>query len=222
MIKLHEGLDYSESNYNDFLSDNFVGYEPADDGFDGLMKQLGKVARALHTRAEKLYFATLYEYVYLDDIYVKELFDGYYLCHDNIDFVYDSKSNVLIFKNYSEFSKEILRLAKYGESFEESYGRFAEGMIDITDDFREARTAWNKLNLGISFDDAIEQWNEKSDLAEPTHWFSKPVYSQKAWKDMVQMFSEPEEEPEEEKDSEEESLKENTMRRKLSHLRTIR
>lgn len=190
MIKLREGLDYSESNYNDYLSDNFVGYEPADDGFDDLMRQLGKVARALHTRAEKLYFARLYEDVYLDELYVREIIDGYYLCHKDIDFVYDSKGNVLIFKNEMEMGATIPTLAQYGETYEESYGRFAEGLMDITDDFRVARAEWNKLDMKISFDDALEQWNSQSDLAEPNHWYAKPVYSQKAWNDMVQMFSE--------------------------------
>ena len=153
------------------------------------MKKIGKIAGTLRTKSEKLYFATVYEDLYLDDLYVKELFDGYYLCHKDVDFVFDSRSNVLIFKNEMEMNATIPMLAQYGESYEESYGRFAEGLMDISNDFRLARAEWNKLNIPISFDDALEQWNNTSDIAEPTHWYSKPIYSQKAWADMVQMFS---------------------------------
>lgn len=65
-----------------------------------------------------------------------------------------------------------------------------EGLDDIHKDFESARENWSMLDTNIDFDSALEQWNEQSSLADPM-WYAKPIYSEDAWKDMIDMFSKP-------------------------------
>ena len=60
---------------------------------------------------------------------------------------------------------------------------------DLQDDFSMARKNWDKLGLGIDFDSALEKWNDESELSEKETFYSKPIYSEDAWEDMVSMFS---------------------------------
>lgn len=106
----------------------------------------------------------------------------------------DNKEEVVEFPTYKEAKKYAADHAKgWGfevKKLEESLG---EALYDdIYHDFRVARENWKKLNLGIDFDSALDEWNKKSKLADSKHR-SKPIYNKKAWDDMVSMFSKKEE-----------------------------
>lgn len=73
-------------------------------------------------------------------------------------------------------------LSRVGNSINES-------VEDTHSDFETGRKYWNKLNLDIDFDSALDKWNKSSELAEPDTWYAKPLYSEEAWNDMVSMFS---------------------------------
>ena len=60
---------------------------------------------------------------------------------------------------------------------------------ELSRDFEEARKEWAEYGLDISFDDALKIWQEKSPLAEPDTFYSKPLYNPEAWKDLVKMFT---------------------------------
>ena len=64
---------------------------------------------------------------------------------------------------------------------------------ELSRDFAEARKNWAKYDPDIDFDSALKIWQEKSPLAEPDTFYSKPLYDPKAWADMVRMFRESEE-----------------------------
>lgn len=184
--------DYDFTNYNDYLADNFVGYN--DDYVDDLMKVLNKCAKALGTTANKLMFYTDYseEIMWVADeeaTELKTLHDYpskwvlYQLKSDDIKFVIHS--NIGVFKNESDGEKVISLFDKvnnkyqYGESLKES---------DISRDLDYAREEWNKLQTGIDFDTALEKWNAVSKLAEKGN-YTKPVYNKLAWDNMVEMFT---------------------------------
>lgn len=62
-----------------------------------------------------------------------------------------------------------------------------EGLSEISDDFSFARSNWDKLNTGVSFDDALEEYNNQYG---EEHFYAKPLYVKSAWDTMVSMFTE--------------------------------
>lgn len=194
---MNESLKESYSNfdfinYNDFLANNFDGWS---DDIDYLIKDISKCARALKTVSNKLMFYVDYDedFYAIDDIatVVRYISDDYSLYQLNdlsgINFVFGS-DNLWIFKNEKEANHVISSLKEYVNSLNEGIGRLKEGLLDIHDDFEFARECWKKEVPNVDFDDALEQWNKTSKLADPD-WFAKPIYNDKAWDDMVQMYS---------------------------------
>lgn len=192
-------------NYNDFLSDNFDGWS---DDIDYLIKDLNKCARALRTSANKLVFYKDYDedFYAIDDIstvvdYIAEDYSMYELSGTGIKFIVcvDLSVPFWIFKNEQEGDRVVNSVKSYVSSLNEDFK--LEGLVDIHDDFQFARENWKKLVPDVDFDIALERWNKESKLAEPVHWYAKPLYSAKAWDDMVQMFQKTDipkiEEPEE-------------------------
>lgn len=192
-------------NYNDFLADNFDSWS---DDIDYLMKDLNKCAKALRTSANKLVFYKDYDedFYAIDDIstvvdHIAEDYSMYELSGTGIRFIVcaDFSPCVWIFKNEQEGNRVVNSIKSYVSSLNEDFK--LEGLVDIHDDFQFARENWKKLVPDVDFDIALERWNKESKLAEPVHWYAKPLYSSKAWDDMVQMFQKtdiPEiEEPEE-------------------------
>lgn len=123
----------------------------------------------------------------------------------------DEAPNYPIEDMIDAFNDKIDDLEDDQNYFEETYKKklsnreIIEGLQDISRDFDFARQKWDKLNTGISFDDALEKWNSTAKLADPD-FYSKPVYNKLAWDSMVDMFSIKREDQEEsEEDTEEES-----------------
>ena len=179
-------------NYNDFLADNFDGWS---DDIDYLMKDLNKCARALRTSANKLVFYKDYDedFYAIDDIstvvdHIAEDYSMYELSGTGIRFIVCAEFSpcVWIFKNEQEGNRVVNSIKSYVSSLNEDFK--LEGLVDIHDDFQFARENWKKLVPDVDFDIALERWNKESKLAEPVHWYAKPLYSAKAWDDMVQMF----------------------------------
>lgn len=62
-----------------------------------------------------------------------------------------------------------------------------EGFGEVSGDFAFARKNWNKLGTGVSFDDALEEYNKQ--FGEE-YFYAKPIYVKSAWDKMVSMFTE--------------------------------
>ena len=56
---------------------------------------------------------------------------------------------------------------------------------DLHTDFEYARQYWDRLGLDVDFDTAIKMFNN-SEYADP-NWYAKPVYSEEAWEQMVDL-----------------------------------
>ena len=185
--------DFNLINYNDFLANNFDGWS---DDIDDLMKEISKCARALKTVSNKLIFYVDYDedFYAVDNIAKVVEYIGYdyslYQLNDlsGIYFVFGS-DNLWIFRNEKEANYVISKVKATAKEMNESLqAKLDEGLLDSLEDFKEARKNWEKVVKDISFDVALERWNKESDLADPD-WFAKPIYSVKAWDDMVNMFS---------------------------------
>lgn len=185
--------DFNLINYNDFLANNFDGWS---DDIDDLMKEISKCARALKTVSNKLVFYVDYDedFYAVDNIAKVVEYIGYdyslYQLKDlsGIYFVFGS-DNLWIFRNEKEANYVISQVkAAIKEMNESLQAKLDEGLLDSLEDFKEARKNWKKVVKDISFDVALERWNKESELADPD-WFAKPIYSVKAWNDMVNMFS---------------------------------
>lgn len=85
-------------------------------------------------------------------------------------------------KSFEEIKNNILKHLGYYKI------GMSEGLTDISRDFDFARDNWEKLNLDIDFDSALEKWNQTSKLAEKD-FYAKPLYNKLAWDNMVEMFS---------------------------------
>ena len=187
--------NYDLINYNDFLANNFDGWS---DDIDYLIKDLNKVAKALGTSAKKLIFYIDYdeEFWAADEIadvtlYLGQDYSIYKAKSSDVKFAALVPDNVWIFKDEKEANSIINYVKAFANDMDESFsrwGKFSEGLVDITDDFRFAREKWNELYPDVDFDLALERWNKESKIADPD-WFAKPIYSVKAWEDMVQMFA---------------------------------
>lgn len=62
-----------------------------------------------------------------------------------------------------------------------------EGLGEVSGDFAFARKNWDKLGTGVSFDDALEEYNDKYG---EEYFYAKPIYVKSAWNKMVSMFAE--------------------------------
>lgn len=62
-----------------------------------------------------------------------------------------------------------------------------EGMDDIHSDFGIARRNWKKYGFKTDFDDALKIYND-SEYGEPETFYAKPIYSENAWNEMVDMI----------------------------------
>ena len=62
-----------------------------------------------------------------------------------------------------------------------------EGFSEVSGDFAFARKNWDKLGTGVSFDDALEEYNDKYG---EEYFYAKPIYVKSAWDKMVSMFTE--------------------------------
>lgn len=196
-------------NYNDFLANNFDGWS---DDIDYLIKDLNKVAKALGTSASKLVFYIDYD----EDFWAADEIADVTLYLNNDYSIYKTKSsdvkfaalvpdNIWIFKNEQEANHVIDNVKTFIHEMDMAeslftFRKFAEGLTDTHNDFIHARENWKQIYPDIDFDVALERWNDQSPMAEPLHWFAKPLYSAKAWEDMVQMFA-PDIEHVEEEDS---------------------
>lgn len=79
-----------------------------------------------------------------------------------------------------------------------------EGFSEVSGDFAFARKNWDKLGTGVSFDDALEEYNDKYG---EEYFYAKPIYVKSAWNKMVSMFAESlKEDYDDETDFEEEEL----------------
>lgn len=56
---------------------------------------------------------------------------------------------------------------------------------DLHTDFEYARQYWDRLGLDVDFDTAIKMFNN-SEYADP-NWYAKPIYSEEAWEQMVDL-----------------------------------
>ena len=186
-------FDNDFQNYNDFLADNFDGWS---DDIDYLIKDLNRCARVLKTKADKLVFYKDYDedFYAIDDIatvqdYIGEDYSLYDLSGTGIKFIVcvNFGTSFWIFKNEEEGNRVVNSVKSYVSSLNENFK--LEGLVDISNDFIVARENWKKVVPNVDFDLALERWNKESKLAEPEHWYAKPIYSAKAWEDMVQMFS---------------------------------
>ena len=96
------------------------------------------------------------------------------------------EEEVVEFPTYKEAKQYAADHAKgWGFEVKKIEESLDESVDDIHNDFEIGRKYWNRLNLDIDFD----EWNKSSELAEPDTWYSKPLYSEEAWNDMVSMFS---------------------------------
>lgn len=203
-----EFYDTDFISYNDYLADNFDGWS---DDIDSLIRDLNRCAKALNTRANKLIFYIDYDEDFwaIEDIastvkYIGSDYSLYQLDDLNeLKFICENGSGIWIFKNTAEANKVLSLIDIHNKELDEEFitnpdkkinNLRLEGLVDISDDFKIARLNWDKLGFGISFDDALEEWNKESNMAEPIHFYAKPIYSIKAWDNMIQFFKDKEDE----------------------------
>ena len=88
------------------------------------------------------------------------------------------------------FEDGIKKLSKHlGKMLLPKRENLKEGYAEISDDFSFARSNWDKLNTGVSFDDALEEYNNQYG---EEHFYAKPLYVKSAWDTMVSMFKDKE------------------------------
>lgn len=105
--------------------------------------------------------------------------------------VTDKEDNVIIKGKFGfawqpqikKFEEDFFNLLN-GHSVDES---LKEGLGEVSGDFAFARKNWDKLGTGVSFDDALEEYNDKYG---EEYFYAKPIYVKSAWNKMVSMFAE--------------------------------
>ena len=97
--------------------------------------------------------------------------------------VFNNIKSILHDENYKkDLSQEDLEYL--GKLISKKY--FTEGLQDIQNDFANARKNWDSLGFNISFDDALEKYNDKYG---EERFYAKPIYDEEAWNKMIDMFS---------------------------------
>lgn len=109
------------------------------------------------------------------------------LSYEDADKIVDYYNGRWIDERGFEWSMEIEeddesteRVYPFDESLKEGFG-------EVSGDFAFARKNWDKLGTGVSFDDALEEYNDKYG---EEYFYAKPIYVKSAWNKMVSMFAE--------------------------------